>query len=293
MLSVLTLTALVARPVLAQSVFYDTFSGVLQDDVFLDLSAWRSDVGSYNGGQFGNTRITYGAEENGTNIYAQASTIAPGFFTARNYATLSVANSQDARYISQSSHGTRTTVQFFSSSAATPVRTRFKWAVTGTFFSGQSDVFGGGSLDFVAGNFPTTGYYDFFNLATQENGGPRLRIDGTGTAFYNIPTVLNQDIDLFYHSAAYVGKDASAGETFGGTADFRNTHTLERIDLYDASDNLIPSWGMRDMETGQVMFDQNGRTAAANGAAPEPGTLALLSLGIAASIPLRRRVSRK
>ena len=277
--AIMTLFALGA-PVRAQSVFYDTFSGVLQDDTFLDLSGWRTSDGSFNGGQFGRTSINYSDTVNGATISATASTVAPGFFTARNYASINVANSEEARYSSQSSHGTRTTVRFTSESNITPVRSRFRWNVSGVFSSSTPGVTGGGSLNFVAGNFPTTGYYNFFDLPSQEAGGPRLVLNGPGIATYDLPISLNQNIDLFYWSAASVGMAAPAGSSFSGFADYRNTHILERVDLYDANDHLIPSWGMVDLESGLVMFDQNGRTTAAN--APEPGALALLTLGGAA-----------
>lgn len=319
-ISTLALVAL-ATPtraqVSAQIPFSDTFSGILQNDVFLDISAWRTDTGSLNGGQFGNTRIQYNQEINNSQVYGFASTQAPGFFLAKNLANLAVQNLdnsfninstqsfanlppqslEESRYTVQSSHGTRTTVEFFSDSGVTPVRGRFKWDISGSFSNTHPNVSGGGTLRFAAGNFDSLDYYDFFNLSTQENGGPLLLLDGTGTAFYDIPILLNQPIDLFYHSVAYVSGNAEVGESISGVADFSNTFLLDRIDLYDANDNLIPSWGMRDNESGLVMFDQNGRTAAANGNnIPEPGALGLLALGgvalLGRAYPPRRKGSR-
>jgi hypothetical protein len=281
---------LLTLPARAQSVFYDTFSGFLRGDVFQDLSGWRTSTGSYNGGQLGRTNIVYNEVLDGANITATASTISQGFFTARNYAFMNIANAEEARYTVQSSHGSRTTVQFFTPLAVTPVRTRFHWSVTGSTSSASSNptLVAGATLRFAAGNYNSLGYYDFFDLQTQQNGGSLLYQEGVGNAVYDLPITVNQTIDLFYHSVAFAGINALAGESFSASADFRNTHILERVDLFDANDNLIPNWGMRDMESGQVVFDQNGRTAAAN-AAPEPSTLALLAVSSIALLGFARR----
>lgn len=277
----------------AQSVpFSDTFSGILQDDVFLALSGYRTDTGSVNGGRFGQTYASINEQVGGATVSGQAGTRANGFFTAGNHASLSVVNAEQARYTSQSSHGTHTQVEFFSPTALTPARTRFHWLVSGSTSSTYPGVVTGADLRFVAGYFPTARYYDFFDMATQDNDGPLLSVSGTGSFSYNLPLLLNQPIDLFYHAVAYVSFNAQGGETFGGFSNFSNTHVLDRIELFDSNDVLIPEWGMRELSSGIVMFDQNGRTAGADGsAAPEPGTLALLTLGALSSL-LARKATR-
>lgn len=275
----------------AQSVpFSDTFSGILLDDTFLALTAYRTDTGSVNGGQFGRTFAGLTDELVGSaSVTGQAGTNAPWFFAARNHASLSVTNAEQARYTSQSSHGTHTQVEFFSPTALTPARTRFHWSVSGLTSSTYPGVITDADLRFVAGYFPTASYYDFFDMATQGNGGPLLSVSGTGAFSYNLPLLLNQPIDLFYHAVAYVSFNAQGGETFSGFSNFSNTHILDRIELFDSNDVLIPEWGMRELSSGTVMFDQNGRTAGADGAAaPEPGTLALLTLGALSSLLARK-----
>lgn len=262
--------------------FTDTFSGTLLDDTFLVLTAWRTDTGSVNGGQYGRTFAGLTNElVGGATVSAQSSTTAPNFFMARNSASLAVENAEAARYTAQSSHGTHTQVEFFTPTALTPARTRFHWNVSGLTSSTYPGVVTNADLRFAAGYFPTTSYYDFFDLPTRENGGPLMSVSGTGAFSYNLPLLLNQPIDLFYHSVAYTSFTAEGGETFSGFSDFSNTHILDRIELFDSNDTLIPEWGLRELSSGQVMFDQNGRTAAANGggAVPEPGTLAFLALG--------------
>jgi hypothetical protein len=206
-LSILAITS-VAH---SQSVFYDTFSGFLRGDVFQDLSAWRTSTGSYNGGQLGRTNISYNDVLDGANITATAATIAPGFFTARNYAFMNIANAEEARYTVQSSHGSRTTVQFFTTLPVTPVRTRFHWSVTGSTSSTSSNptLVAGATLRFAAGNYNALGYYDFFDLQTQQNNGPLLYLEGVGNAVYDLPVTVNQTIDLFYHSVAFAAVKAT------------------------------------------------------------------------------------
>jgi PEP-CTERM motif len=288
-LALVTLATPTHAQVSTQVPFSDTFSGILLDNTFLALSGYRTDTGSVGGGQYGYTSTGINEEVGGAMVAGQAGTIANGFFTARNYASLSVENAEQARYGSQSSHGTHTTVEFFTPTAITPARTRFHWIVSGLTSSTYPGVVTNADLSFAAGYFPTTGFYNFFDLPKQENGGPLLSVSGTGSFSYNLPLLLNQPIDLFYHSAAYTYFDAQGGETFSGFADFRNTHILDRIELFDSNDVPIPEWGMREISSGLVMFDQNGRTAAANGNAPEPGTLALLALGGVAFLSRRRK----
>jgi hypothetical protein len=275
--------------------FVDTFSGLLRGNNFEALSAWRTDTGSVNGGQLGNTSIRFNDDLGQAHVTASAVTISNGFFTARNSAILSVTNSEEVRYISQSSHGTHTTVEFFSPTVLVPARTVFHWRVSGSISKSDPRILANADLRFAAGYFPTSSYYDFFDMPTQENGGPLLYRTGGGDFSYQLPLTLNQPIDLFYHSVAYVSMNTGLGESFSGFSNFSNTHELERIDLFDSNDVPIPIWSMTDRSNGQIMFTQDGRTAAANGVtAPEPGTLALAMLGVAGLVVrLRNRAGGK
>jgi hypothetical protein len=291
----------ISAPVLAQSPpFIDTFSTFGRDtningtpehafDVF---SGFRTDLGavSYGGGATpyaGLTHVVVNGDFDGANVQGEAYTIAPGFFAAKNYAQISVDNAQEQGYLIQSSHGTHTTVEFFSPDAL-PVRSVFHWTITGNASSSSSSVYAGMQLRFLAGHYPTTGFYDFFSL-------PGMFTDTVGNISYNLPLTLNQPIDLFYHSVAFISLNDTeainvAGGTFSAEADFANTFIMDRIDLYDTNDALITNWTMTDRASGQVMFTQDGRTAAASGAsAPEPGTLLFLALGGTLVLIKRRR----
>lgn len=270
--------------------FSDTFSAFGRDTIingtpehsFDAFSGFRTDLGgvSYGGGAtpyVGLTHAVVNGDFDGALVQGEAYTIAPGFFAAKNYAQLSVSNAQEQGYLIQSSHGTHSTVEFFSPDAL-PVRSVFHWKVTGSASSSNASVYAGMQLRFLAGQYPTTGFYDFFAL-------PGMYTDTVGNISYNLPLALNQPIDLFYHSVAFISiNDTDAinvvGDSFTAEADFANTFIMDRIDLYDSNNDLITNWSMTDLASGQVMFTQAGRTAAANGAsAPEPGTLLFLALG--------------
>jgi hypothetical protein len=149
-------------------------------------------------------------------------------------------------------------------------------------------------MDFAAGIYPSTDFNGFFGIPT--GPGQRMQEAGPGVFTYNLPMILDQPIDLFYWSSAYVEvkepdtAGLGSGTSINAVADFSNTYILEDITLYDSNGDEITNWTMEETSSGIVMFDQNGRTPAASGtSAPEPTTLALLASGGAALLIRKRR----
>jgi hypothetical protein len=209
-----------------------------------------------------------------------------GFFAARNSTSLNITNIQAQGYYAIAGQGSHTQVQFFA--PVNPVEARFNWKVTGV----ASTPYGAATsrLDFLAGSYPNSGIEDLFSL-------PHMIQNGPGNVSYNLATPLNTPIDLYYWSSAYIElfdtQTAShVGQNFSAFADFSSTYVLETIDLFDGNGDLIPTWTMEETSTpGVVLFDQNGRTAAAGVSAPEPTTLALLALGCGLALIKRRKAA--
>ncbi|GEM_PF-2863072 len=223
------------------------------------------------------TFVTGAGNVNGATVSGTASSRYNGFFSARNSASLTINNVQANGYYIVGGQGSHTRVQFFTPGALAE-RSVFTWRVTGTGTTNAGMATG--RLDFLAGAYDAGTSFD--TLFDAGNGA--LSVYGPGTYTYTLPLLLDQPIDLFYWSSAFVEVSQSTaasllGGVISGSADFGNTFTLEKIDLYDANDNLITEWTMQDLSTGLIVFDQNGRTFAAGAAVPEPGTLTLALIG--------------
>lgn len=232
------------------------------------------------------TSFTGTYEQNGATLYSQGSAIYNGFYSARNSVSMTVDNAAEVDgYYVAAGQGTRTQVQFFTPEAAA-ARSTFTWRVTGS----DSAPYGRATsrLDFLAGAYGDEDWNYLFN------SGLAMTHFGPGTYTYNMAAPLNQPIDLFFWSAAFAEVDrgqAPQGASFTSFANYGSTYELVAIELFDASDNLITNWSMVDLITNQTVFNQDGRLDPQATPVPEPGTMALVGLGLA-GVAARRRTSR-
>lgn len=239
-----------------------------------------------------NTAVTIvGKNYDGATVSTNLKSDDFGFFAAKNFAQLSVSNAQNQGYYALAGRGSHTTVEFFTPEALAE-RAVFHWHVTGN--SNTNVGTAGSRIDFAAGSYASTDFNGFFDIAQ----GPRLQAFGPGDYTYTLPMTLNQPIDLFYWSSAFVEvKDSEIGPVVGGAihavADFSSTYVLDKIELFDTDGNAIPQWSMAEQSTGVVMFTEQGRTAAAGAiggsSIPEPSSVLFVTVGGTLVIVARRR----
>lgn len=206
-----------------------------------------------------------------------------GFYAARTYASMTVANAQaDQAYYWVSGQGTTTSVTFFDPSVA-QARAVFRWHVTGTSTSSSGTGRADGRVDFYATTESDRSWLDLFNGGFS---GTLLEF-GPGTYEYTLPLVpLGTPINLFFWTSAFVLLTPGDLPEGGGTtitANYSRTIVLESVELYDTDDNPLSGWSLEDNDTGTTLFDAGGRLVPVLPAAPipEPGTWAMMLGGLA------------
>ncbi len=216
---------------------------------------------------------------NGTSVSYGTFASIDGFGLARTSASLQVsdASTLNGAYNVVASQGSRTQVQFVSDE--TPGQVVFNFSVTGNVNAPYGSAIG--RLDFLARSYEqgTGSFFDvFLNPAALNASGPG------NYSFTYLGSVANPLDVMFYSAAAVlVGLQDPAsrglppnGATFTAFADFANTVNLTSIDLLTAEGAPITNWSLLDDETGETVFDQDGRVSAV----PAPGTLGLLGLAL-------------
>lgn len=241
---------------------------------------------SNNTGVPGQTRVdTFTA--NGATVRSETSAVPGGFYFSRNTASLTIENANaDDGYYALGGYGSMTSVQFFSAEAEAQ-RASFRWRVTGvetatpigSCVPEQStfDLCSTARMDFAATTDDDVNYFDLLysgNYGTMTEFGP-------GEYSYSIAGFnLGEVITLGFWTSAFVQINPgqlAQGENAFYAANYGNTFELIGVDLFDAADNLITDWTLLDLNTGETVFNADGRITAS---VPEPGSLALLGLGL-------------
>jgi hypothetical protein len=216
-----------------------------------------------------------------------------GLGYARNAANFNLNNSSASHgaYNVVASTGNRTQVRFVGYGIGTPNSIDFNFNISGT----SSTPYGtaGPRFDFLVRPYdPADGglvdvFFDPDGLHTFNSGLFTYRYTGS----------IGQPLDVLFWSAAFVltGKGdpnslpfPSAGLSFTSYADYSSTFDLKSIDLFDDNNQLISEWSLVDDDTGQELFNQNGRV---NSEAQVPGPLPVV--GVAAAFGCSRRLRRR
>ncbi|WP_309713265.1 PEP-CTERM sorting domain-containing protein [Armatimonas sp.] len=224
----------------------------------------------------------------GANITMQGSTVPSGFFAARNQVSMSVSNVQSEGYQATTAQGSHTQVTFFTPGALA-TSSVYNWHVTGTTSSTVPGANVNAGLSFLAGDFGGA------DLTTMFSNPSTATLIGPGNLSYTLPLLLDKPIDLYFYSGSYFETKKSQGDAIlngnlSGFSNFSNTYILDSIDLFDSNGDSIVNWTMEETSMpGVVLFDQNGRTAAARSPVPEPTTFLFLALGGTLILAHRRR----
>jgi hypothetical protein len=201
-------------------------------------------------------------------------------------------------YYVEAGGGSSEIVEYDSPEALTDPTAVYHWHMSGTSYS----VGGNGlplgvaetRLDFAVVERDSVGsVYDIFD-PTQLPDGKLLQF-GFGQYDYNTAVEMGVPLDFLFWSSAFWQVEpndlTSTPQDISGNVDAPNTVALDSITLYNGDGSLVTDWSLKDVATGQVLFNEDGKVADV----PEPGAVALLAgLSLSgAGLLTRRKRSRR